>query len=157
MRHGKSSLAEPGLSDFNRPLKNRGIKEAGFVVEKLNKSGIKPDRIVSSPANRAKSTAMLIAQGLKFPLEEVILEPALYDALLNDVLRIVATVSGKINTLMLFGHNPTFTDVANHFGHPMFNLPTCGCVGFDLEIENWKDVSNASVKKSFQIFPSELH
>lgn len=57
MRHGKSSLAEAGLSDFNRPLKNRGIKEAGFVVEKLNK----PDRIISSPANRAKSTAMLKA------------------------------------------------------------------------------------------------
>jgi phosphohistidine phosphatase len=157
MRHGKSSLAEAGLSDFNRPLKNRGIKEAGFVVEKLNKSDIKPDRIISSPANRAKSTAMLIAKGLKLPLEKVLLEPAIYDALLNDVLRIISTTSCEINTLMLFGHNPALTDVANHFGHPVFNLPPCGCLGFELEIENWKDVRNANVKNSFQIIPSELH
>ena len=156
MRHGKSSWAEPGQLDFDRPLKNRGMKDATFVAAELVKNGIQPDRIISSPANRAKSTAILVAKGFDYPVKNVAFEQIIYGAGLYDILKLVAQTPDSANTIMLFGHNPTFTDVANHFGIPMFNLPTCGCVGFDLDIQQWKHVSTASVSDSFQIIPSEI-
>lgn len=156
MRHGKSSWAESGQRDFDRPLKNRGVKEAALVAEELTTQEIRPDLIISSPANRAKSTAILVAEGLKYPLEKIELEQVIYGAGLYDILKLVGQTPDMASTIMLFGHNPTFTDVANHFGIPMFNLPTCGCIGFDLDIEQWKDVNSASVSDSIQILPSEL-
>lgn len=156
MRHGKSSWAESDQRDFDRPLKKRGIKEAALVAEQMVKSGIQPDVIISSPANRAKSTAILVAQAIDYPLENLEFEQVIYGAGLYDILKLVARTSDSANTIMLFGHNPTFTDVANHFGNPIFNLPTCGCVGFDYDIEQWNEVNTASVSDSFQIIPSEL-
>lgn len=156
MRHGKSSWVEPGQLDFDRPLKNRGMKEAAFVAAELVKAEINPDLIISSPANRAKSTAILVAQGLNYSMENLHVEQVIYGAGLYDIFKLIAQTPDSANSIMLFGHNPTFTDVANHFGIPMFNLPTCGCVGFDLDIEQWKDVSTASVSGSFQIIPSEI-
>lgn len=156
MRHGKSSWAEPGQLDFDRPLKNRGMKESAFVSGELVKNGIQPDLIISSPANRAKSTATLVAKELDYPLENIQFEEVIYGAGLYDILKLVAQTPDSANIIMLFGHNPTFTDVANHFGMLMFNLPTCGCVGFDLDIEHWNEVNTASVSDSFQIIPSEI-
>ncbi len=71
MRHGKSSWAEAGLSDFDRPLKSRGISDAGNVARELVKRKIFPDMIISSPAKRAKSTALVVAKGLEYPVENV--------------------------------------------------------------------------------------
>ena len=156
MRHGKSSWAEFGTSDFDRALKPRGIKDSGIIAEELVKQGILPELIISSPANRAKSTAHLVAQGLTIPLEKIVLDATLYGACLYDVLRIVTSLNDHLATVMLFGHNPTFTDVVNHFGNPMLHLPTCGCVGFDLETEEWRQLNKATIFNSFQIIPSEL-
>ena len=156
MRHGKSSWAEAGLSDFDRPLKNRGIKEASIVASELIKNDISPELIISSPANRAKSTAYIVAQGLNYKLENVQLERTIYGAGLYDMLQLISNIPDSVNSTMLFGHNPTFTDLANHFGNPIFNLPTCGCVGFDFDITSWQKINGAHVDKSFQIIPSEL-
>lgn len=156
MRHGKSSWAETGVSDFDRPLKNRGIKEASLVAEELTKNDIQPDLIISSPANRAKSTAYIVAQRLNYDLDNVQLENSIYGAGLYDILNLIGQFPESVNSVMLFGHNPTFTDVSNHFGLSFFNLPTCGCVGFDFEVNSWANVNGTPVRNSFRLIPSEL-
>lgn len=157
MRHGKSSWDNPGLSDIERPLKSRGIKEAALVSKKLSKLKAVPDLIMTSPATRARDTAIIVAQHLGVDLQKLQIEPSIYGAGVQDVLRVLSYVSSDPETIMVFGHNPTFTQVVNHFQAEFLdNLPTCGCYGFEMDIESWDQLLEAKASTWFNIIPSKL-
>ena len=130
IRHAKSSWKLSNLSDFDRPLKKRGISDAPLMGSVLKQKGVKPDLMVSSPANRAISTAKLVAKELGYPQMEIEQNKGIYHAYITDLLKIVQSIDDKHNTVCLFGHNPGFTDLANFLtGTTIFNVPTSGVCG----------------------------
>ena len=132
IRHAKSSWSQPGLDDFDRPLNKRGKKNAPFMAGRLSARGIFPQRIISSPARRAKKTAIHIAEGTGFKKEDIIYDKGLYLAELSYFLNVIAYHMGDVDSLFVVGHNHTITELAQYLtGERFYNVPTCGVVGME--------------------------
>ena len=139
VRHAKSSRDYPELSDFERPLNTRGRKEAPAIAARLRKADIKPDLLVSSPATRAITTARLFAEELNLHLDEILLNPHIYEASAWTLLHIVRSLPPHHEEVMLFGHNPGIS----HFAHelvkecPFEEMATCAAVRIELPARGW--------------------
>ena len=142
IRHAKSSWANMSQRDIERPLNKRGKRDAPFMSKLLKQTGVSPDLIVSSPANRAFTTASFFAEAFGISTKDIRKESQIYDAFPSDILDIVRELPDEANTILLFGHNPTFTSVANMFSESMIsNMPTCSIVKIEADIKNWADFS----------------
>ncbi|MBC8312773.1 MAG: histidine phosphatase family protein [Candidatus Cloacimonetes bacterium] len=138
IRHAKSSWADISLSDFERPLKKRGKKDAPLIGKILNEEEEKPDLILSSSANRAISTAKKIAKELKIDKEKIVKMNKLYAADLDDIIDILSELSNEINVVYIFGHNPElFYLVLFLCDRVIEKLPTCAVAAINLQIEDW--------------------
>lgn len=158
IRHAKSSWDTPGLRDFDRPLNTRGMNEAPLMAKMLAEIGTKPDLLVSSPAKRAFSTALFFADAFQVKHEELELEPRIYEAYPQDILQIVSKLPDSADTVLLFGHNPTFTQVANFFAKDDFieNVPTCGIVKIQTTAGSWNEMHEDNAKVTAVYFPKEV-
>jgi len=138
VRHGKSSWKDRGLSDRERPLNKRGVRDAPVMAKRLVEAGVRPSLIISSPAVRAWTTAKVFAKEMGYPIEFLQREDGLYLASLDNLLDAVATQDPGFNNLMLFGHNPGLTDFANYLVPGLTNnLPTTGIVTVNLTCDDW--------------------
>ena len=138
VRHAKSSWKNQDLSDRERPLNNRGQRDAPIMARRVADAGVRPSQIISSPAVRAWTTAKIFARQLGYPVEFLQREDNLYLASLDNLLDVVAMQDAGFNHLMLFGHNPGLTDFVNYFVPGLTsNLPTSGVVTVSLNCEEW--------------------
>lgn len=157
MRHGKSSWDHPDLKDHLRPLNQRGVNNAISVAAELAKMEVMPDAIVSSPAIRALDTAIIVATGLGYPLNEIATEANIYEASVADLLKVLSRLDDGLETVMIFGHNPGFTSLVNQLQtETMFNLPTSGVFAVELPIRSWNEIRQAKGQKWFGIIAREL-
>lgn len=154
IRHAKSSWSDADLSDFDRPLNKRGHSDAPIMAQRLVEKNLTFDLIVSSPANRAKTTATYFAAGLNLKESQLTFNPSIYEAGEGAIVSIIQTISDKVNSLALFGHNPTFTWFANRLcGTNILNVPTCGIVAININTEEWKHFFEAEASQIFFDFP----
>lgn len=157
MRHGKSSWEHADLQDHLRPLNQRGVNNAISVATKLLELELKPDAIVSSPAIRALDTAIIVATGLGYALNEIATDGDIYDASVSDLLSVLTRLDDGLETVLLFGHNPGLTELINRLqSESLFNLPTSGVFAIDLPIDSWGMISKAKGQKWFAIVAREL-
>lgn len=110
MRHGKSDWSEP-VSDYQRPIKQRGFREAMKVGHWLKSQELVPELIVSSPARRARDTAETVADAAGYDKEEIYWNDAVYMADVSELLDVIATTPDACRTLMVVGHNPGLEDL----------------------------------------------
>ena len=115
IRHAKSSWASIGLRDIERTLEQRGHNDAPRMAKHLKKLGIKPDLLVSSPAVRARTTADYFAKEYNIALESIDIQADIYEADEQTILHIIHELPDSVETVFMFGHNPTFTYVADSF------------------------------------------
>lgn len=156
IRHAKSDWSDESLSDFDRPLNTRGKKDAPFMGSILLNDGIHPDLILSSPALRAKSTAIAFAQALSYPTDSIRYIHALYASDTETILALIRDVSPSVNTLFVFGHNPEITECANFItGGDIDNIPTCGVMAMRLREDNWKSIGANSAELRRFDFPKK--
>jgi phosphohistidine phosphatase len=156
VRHGKSSWDDPGLSDQDRPLKNRGIRDATLMAEKLKAAGLIPDRILSSPANRALHTAEIFAAILGHAPENLQVSNTLYFSGAEAIIRLVQQIPDSTERLMIVGHNPDFTEIVNSFSSTsLYNLPTAGVVVFEFNTDSWKEISRSRMVNDLYEFPGK--
>lgn len=156
IRHAKSSWDEEGLTDFERPLNKRGKRDAPFMASLLNKEKIIPDFIISSPANRAISTAQIFAEELNYPSEKILIEKIIYLSGIKELEEIVQSIPDTYKTVLLFGHNPSLTYYANHLGNKFIdNIPTCGIVGLEFKNKSWREVERGICKTFFFEYPKK--
>lgn len=156
VRHAKSSWDDMSLADHDRPLNDRGKKNAPDMGKRLKKRGVFPDKLISSSARRARSTAKRIAKEIGYHKNDIVLTRELYDAGVNDITTFVKSQSDDIDSLMIFGHNPTFTDCVNQFcGENFYNIPTCGIVAMNFDTDTWKDVDSGSANLVFYDYPKK--
>ncbi|NIS80425.1 MAG: histidine phosphatase family protein [Anaerolineales bacterium] len=157
VRHSKSSWKNPGLTDFDRPLNKRGKRDAPFMGALLMERGVFPDIILSSPAKRALRSAKIIAEEIEYPLEEIVTLPELYMASAHELLDLIRYLDDVYAEVMLFGHNPGFTDLANFLTeYDVDNIPTSGVFCVDFDVLSWGEVSEGSGKVAFFDYPKKF-
>jgi len=140
-RHAKSGRQGVGLSDFDRPLNERGERDAPEMGRRLAQYGVRPDLIMTSPAERALATAFHYARQLGIPAGQVRQNPDQYAASVPELIGLIRTVDSGTTTLMLVGHNPESTGLANELGGlDIDNIPTSGIVALDFTGYTWADI-----------------
>ena len=154
MRHAKSDWSVPGQKDFYRILNNRGLGDAPRMGRKLLELGVKPDLIVSSPAERAKATAEYVGEQLSYPLDAIVLDPEVYEASVRSLLVVVNALEDKFSNVIIFGHNPTHTYLAEYLTQEAIgNIPTAGAVCIEFELDSWSLVSANTGKMKWFVYP----
>ena len=156
VRHAKSSRDDPGVSDFLRPLNDRGRKDAPDMGKRLRKAGLSPDLIISSPAERALTTARLIARELAYPEEAIGEKDGIYDATGSELLEVVRRMPKKSRDILLVGHNPGISDLAGYcIGPEIENVPTCGVVRLAFDAVSWNDISPDNARLLLLDYPKK--
>jgi phosphohistidine phosphatase len=156
VRHAKSSWKYPNLDDFERPLNKRGRKNAPFMGEILKKLKVAPDLIISSPANRAATTARIIAANINYPLENIQYSETIYEFSQGALIQVVKYIDDDVSKAMVVGHNPALNDLANYFGdRPISNIPTAGIYCLDLNIASWTRIRENCGQFKFFEFPKK--
>jgi phosphohistidine phosphatase len=156
VRHAKSSWKYPNLDDFERPLNKRGRKNAPFMGKVLKKLKVAPDLVISSPANRAATTARIIAAAINYPLENIVYSEAIYEFSENALIHVIKQIEDSVNNAMVVGHNPAINGLANYIGdQPISNIPTCGVFCVDLDISSWAKIGEHCGKLKFFEFPKK--
>jgi phosphohistidine phosphatase len=157
IRHAKSSWDEEGLSDFERPLNERGKRDAPAMGKRLKEKDVTPDLLFSSPAKRALSTARRIGKVLGYKKEKIKTDRRLYHADSEMIFSVLQEIKNKHEVVLVFGHNPGLTDFVNDLmtEHSMNidNVPTAGVVAFELDITDWKELLPHKGRMLFFDFP----
>jgi phosphohistidine phosphatase len=114
MRHAKSDWPDDVPRDADRPLAPRGTKDAPRMGRWLRKNGLIPDKVVSSPAQRACATAELVVEKLRIRKRRIVLDARIYEAGVRGLLEAVSEHGADSDTLMLIGHNPGLEELLLH-------------------------------------------
>jgi len=157
MRHAKSSWKEP-LPDRERPLNKRGKRAARLIGEALAERGIIPDRILSSDAKRARATAKRVLKALPENRTLLQLDPALYAADAETILREIGQTDDQTETLLVIAHNPGISETAVALsGDESYEwLPTAAVVGIEFDTDDWKKVGERKGKVVFYAAPKAI-
>ncbi|MCB0742717.1 MAG: histidine phosphatase family protein [Ignavibacteriae bacterium] len=156
LRHAKSSWEDGNLSDFDRPLNERGLRDAPIMGEILKNKIEQPELIISSSAKRAITTAEIIANSFNYDINKIIKEEKIYHSVVSDLMRIIYETPNTIERLMLFGHNPTFTLVVNYLSDKYIdNLPTCGFVQINFDLKSWEELESNTGKLILFEYPKK--
>lgn len=156
VRHAKSSWDYPHLDDIDRPLNNRGKKDAPEMGRRLKMRGIFPDLMISSPAERAYKTCKKIAKMLDYPKGEIEIDEDVYHASEDGLLEVVRSCDDIWKSVMLFGHNPGFTDFANSLSNENIeNIPTSGVFACKFDTDSWEEVDFGSGRMLFFDYPKK--
>ena len=146
-RHAKSSWDDPSLSDFERPLNKRGMRDAPFMAGVLACRDEHPKLIVSSPARRAEETAKFYHHYLGGELR---FDSRIYEAGTVSLYYLILEYFDKTDNLMIVGHNPGLTELNNYVCNEMIdNIPTAGVVGLDFE----KNIAPHQARRLFYLYP----
>ncbi len=150
VRHAKSSHTLGVSTDFERPLNDRGFREAAEMGSKLFQSNIQIDLFISSPALRAKTTAELFVAQYNGKQKDIVLIPDLYNAGQNDFLHAVGGFDDTCNNVALFSHNPGITDFAASLTNTKIDhMPTCSVFAVSCDIDSWTGFAMAAKKFLF--------
>ena len=154
VRHAKSSWDDPSAADHDRKLNRRGERDAPMMGQRLFDRGARPSLILTSTAKRARKTARLVAKQLGYPIEFIQGEAELYLASPDTIVDVVAQQDDGFNDVMLFGHNPGITELANRLtGSRIDNVPTCGIVAIDATIDTWADLGPETCELAYFDYP----
>ncbi|MCW3103568.1 MAG: putative phosphohistidine phosphatase, SixA [Bacteroidetes bacterium] len=154
VRHAKSDKDQEKLEDIDRPLNPRGYIDAHAMGSKLNDTRRKPELIVSSPAIRALTTALIFARKFNYDPKKIMLEHALYESSMKDYLKVIGELDNSFSSVMIFGHNSTITALVNSLTAPFTeNVPTCGVTAILFTVNNWKEITKEPGKLVLYDFP----
>ena len=137
VRHAKSSRDDPALADKDRPLNDRGKRDAPKMGKRLAKRRVKPDLILSSPAVRALKTAEIIAKKLDYKRKNILVDDRLYAVEADELLDVIRKLGDQVERVMLIGHNPELTELAHRLSSKITHMPTCAVAEFTFDAKTW--------------------
>lgn len=144
VRHAKSSWQDPSLSDQHRPLNKRGLSNAPEMGLRLHAENVEIDKIISSPANRALTTARFLASNIGYNEDNIEQNEQLYFGGTSTMINLIHHTPAEVDALMLVGHNPDMTMLLNRIcGYQVDNMPTCAIATIRLDCE-WPEVEDDS-------------
>jgi phosphohistidine phosphatase len=152
IRHAEAFPQAKGQRDFDRELTPTGFGDAARLGKLLLDNKVIPDLVISSPAQRAISTAETILTQLNYNISNIEVNEEVYEASVRTLFNIIKEVSAKINNLVVVGHNPTLTYIAEYLAKKVIgNISPSGMVELNFEIENWEEIGEGKAR-SFQYF-----
>lgn len=156
LRHAKSSWEFEELSDHDRPLNNRGRRDAPLMGRKLLKEQLVPQIIISSSAVRAHSTAKKVAKACGYE-DEILIDPALYGSGYSDYLNVLTNQEDEYDIIMLVGHNPISEQLVEVLTGEIVTMPTCAIACISLPITSWKQIIDKTNGQLLNLWrPKEL-
>ena len=159
VRHAKSSWEDPYIPDHFRKLIPEGEERTIKVAKHLRMKFVNPELIITSSATRAQETAKLMAKELHYPLDQINIGATLYRAEREDILETLSDLPEEVDSVMIVGHNPTFTVLVNSFLKPeeqISKLPTSAVAAFHFKTEHWEEIDTAKNHLEFLIIPKDL-
>jgi phosphohistidine phosphatase len=159
MRHAKSDWADETLDDHDRPLNDRGRRDAPRMGRLLRERGIVPDLIVCSTAVRARETVELLAPAAGVPEPAIVHDRSLYLAApmtLLSVARRRADEQGDPECVMVVAHNPGMAELASLLSGESVEFPTAALADCVLAIDAWDDLGDPSEAGVRVYRPKEL-
>jgi len=140
-----------GQNDFDRPLNDRGQRDAPVMAKRLLDKGVQIDAFVSSTANRALTTAGYFAEAYQSSKKDIMGFRQLYHAHASAFYEVIGKLEDKITTAAVFSHNPGITEFINSLTTTKIDdMPTCGIFAVKVDIADWKEFQSA--KKTFWFF-----
>ena len=155
IRHAKSSWDDTALPGKDRPLDDRGRRDAPKMGKRLAKRDVKPDLILSSPARRALTTAEIIAKKLDYKRRDIVVDDRLYVCAADDLLNVIQTLGDNLERVMFFGHNPELTELAHRLSSEITHMPTCAVAEFTFNAKSWSNIGRATVAKVALDYPKK--
>jgi len=154
IRHAKSSWDFPYLNDYDRPLNERGKRDAPKMAQWLSSQSVNADMIISSGADRAKNTATAFQAVLNIPIKT---DDLLYHASKSKLLNIIKQTDNNLNSVILVSHNPGLNDLADYLLSGFSeNIPTAGIFCLKLDIQKWSETSPKNASLHFFQYPKNL-
>lgn len=154
VRHGKAISDYFKISDIDRPLKEKGITDSITMANRLLAKDIIPEKIISSSAIRTFHSASIFCRAFNITVDRVQIEEQFYLSGTSTLLEVISNTESNIKSLMIFGHNPTFTDLANYFlNNKIDNIPTSGIVGIRFNTDSWSEISKENAHFLFFDYP----
>lgn len=145
IRHAKSSWKDMSLDDFDRPLNKRGKLNAPMMGDRLRAKKVLPDLILSSSAKRAKKTAKMIAERVDYD-KSIVFDKEIYEAGTNTLHTMLNEIDDTIDVVFLIGHNPELNMLAEKYVDFYENIPTCGIVEIEFDIDKWIGVNKQNAR-----------
>ena len=146
IRHAKSDWSIDGQTDIDRALNARGYNDAHNVGKAMKGKGQVPQVIISSPAIRALTTALILAEEIGYPKSEIRIEPLLYDTDAHEYEKVLKSISNSAGSVAIFGHNPVVSDLSSFWARKLINMPTCAVVQFRVLTDKWSQLSKENVE-----------
>lgn len=157
LRHAQSAEKQQGQSDIERELTPRGIQEAAIIGSFLKKEGYQPEIIVSSLANRAKSTANIIADALQIDHDQILYEAELYDASPRTFLSVIANFGDEHKSIAIVAHNPSISYLAEYVSKAEIgDMQTGGIAILEFNLNSWSQVDEGKGELLRYTFPAEV-
>lgn len=154
LRHAKSDWSNIELTDFQRPLNERGRKDAPEMGRRIRKTEFNPEIILVSTANRTKETISLFVSAAEWEKTDLIEKDWLYLASQEEYIKYIEKMHDEVTHLCICGHNPTISNVINYFaGESITNVPTCGIAVIDFEFDSWKEIGFDTGKLIYYDYP----
>jgi phosphohistidine phosphatase len=155
LRHAKSSWDDPSLPDFDRPLAERGERDAPRIGRALAERGTIPELVISSTAVRAIQTAEKVTSHAKYE-GELRLDPHIYGAGSAELMKVVRSLPGDYSTIMLVGHNPGFEDLLGRLTGTPQHMSTCNVACIGLEVNSWGNIEDGHGQLQWLLKPKSL-
>jgi phosphohistidine phosphatase len=156
IRHAKSDWSAD-VDDFDRPLNDRGKRDAPVMARRLKLRHVDLDAFVSSPAKRALKTAKIFAAEFSLQHEQIVQIPELYMAPAATFYSVLESLENSLNSVLIFSHNNGITEFANSLGIARIdNMPTCSVFAFTVEAESWVQIRTALKQFVFFDYPKNV-
>ena len=155
VRHAKSDWDDPALPDKERPLAARGKRDAPMMGKRLAKRQVKPDLILSSPARRALATAEIFAHEIDYKAGDIVVDERLYATEPETLLAVIGELGDELTCVMLFGHNPELTELAQRLSDEISRMPTCAVAQFTFAATSWSSIAAARPAKVALDYPKQ--
>ena len=157
IRHAKSSWDNFLVSDMDRPLNERGLKDAPVMAKKIFAKKKNIDLFISSPAKRALKTCKVFCKFFGVSKEDIVIVNKLYLASSANFYDVIADIDDDLESVAIFSHNPGITEFVNGLvaGVHIYNMPTCAVFAVKTSITRWNDFKEA--EKKFVLFDYPKH
>lgn len=156
LRHAKSSWADASISDWQRPLDERGLRDAPRAGGWLRERSLVPDLIITSDAVRARATAEAVAKAAGYS-QAITVDPLLYHAKPENVIAVLNGVGDEAHTVLVVGHNPGLEELVEQLTGEHHRLPTAALVYATVPIDRWRELDSATAGSILETWKPRNH
>ncbi len=142
VRHAKAEDQSKMFKDFDRELIGGGIMDSARLGHFLKAEGVTVDAIKTSSAVRTYQTAQIIAEQLKFDVDEIESVEKLYSGGPQAYLAAINATAETVTTLLVCGHNPDISYFTEYLTRAdVASMEKCSMVVVEFDGLTWSEIS----------------